>query len=422
MAQPAFADEAVDGADAQGVVGGVVAHDQRRLPRRPLGLLEDGDQGRDARTGADHEQVSAAAFVGGHRAVGPLDEHPRTGAQSREAVSAVADEAGRDHELAVGGVGGEREGVSARPARAVEEAPHEELSAAGPQRVDPASGHPHRDAAAAVAFDGADADAVAQRPRQRKPEPEDDDRRHGDAPHRPPVRGRGGRDGEVGTRPQHVRDRESDAEVAVQVQQVPGLVPQAPAGFAHRGHHDEQQQTRARGRQQHARVVPHELPRLFERVDARLHRVAEDLQPDVGREERERPEADDPVHAGDAVAPEAAFEQRHARHQQHLVEEQVGGCQARGATEGVERVRSPGRQRLHLSARDPHGHDDEARRPDDDDRGEVPRGPALRALPLRAARGNGGGRSGEGGGCGHALSVPGRSPDGSKNGALGGDA
>ncbi len=204
-------------------------------------------------------------------------------------------------------------------------------------------------------------------------------------PQRPPVDGRERVRQEVRTRPQHVRDREPDPEVAVEVQQMPGLVAQAATGATDARRDDHHKKCRARGGEEHPGVVPHEVPCLRERVHARRDGVAEDEQHDLREEQPERPEADPAMHARDGITAEAALEQRHARHQEHLVQEQIGRDESRDAAERRERLPSPGEQALHAAAGDPQRRDEQTRRPDDGCRRDVP----LRAVRATSPRDEG---------------------------------
>ena len=206
----------------------------------------------------------------GHVSVGSLDEHPRAGRSRRQPLRAVAGDAGRDRRgRRRSGSAGERERVAARPAGAVDESPDEELAGTGAQLVQVASSHPHGHSAVAVALDGRHADAVSRRPQQRHA-------RCGTPGRMPPPRPRAptstpwpaGEDRKSAPVHSWCGQRESDAEVGVQVQQVPGLVAQLLAARARiEVTTTSRMQQRAGRREQHAGVVPDELPQLHERID-----------------------------------------------------------------------------------------------------------------------------------------------------------
>lgn len=90
-----------------------------------------------------------------------------------------------------------------------------------------------------------------------------------------------------------------------------------------RGHHAE-------GRRRHLQLGEH--------VHPGLRGVAGHQRGDVGQQQPERPEADPAVHPRDRVAAERPLEQRHARHQQHLVQQQVRRDEARDPPQSVEGV------------------------------------------------------------------------------------
>ena len=109
---------------------------------------------------------------------------------------------------------------------------------------------------------------VVQAHPQGRQDPEDDDARRGHRPQRPPVRGRHGGGEEVRAGPQLMGQGEPDAEVGVQVQQVPRLVPQPAPRGAHRGDRQHGEQHRAGQGDQHPRVGDDQLPELVEHVPA----------------------------------------------------------------------------------------------------------------------------------------------------------
>ena len=92
-----------------------------------------------------------------------------------------------------------------------------------------------------------------------------------------------------------VAERERDAEVGVQVHEVPRLVAQpAPHGDG-RGHHHADQEVEPRDRRDHAWIAGDQPRDLVRQRDAVADRVAGDDQHDVREQQRERRLAVDPV-------------------------------------------------------------------------------------------------------------------------------
>ena len=236
-------------------------------------------------------------------AVGAFDRHPRPGPHVRDTPAGVAQVLDGDPQRVAGGCRRERVRVAAGPARRVEEPPDEELPRGDGEPVEAAAGHHDRHDLVALADDVDDAQPVAQGPVQRNADPPDQNRAGRGAPERPPVdRGDGGRH-ELLAGPELVRQGETDAEVRIQVQQVPRLVPQLPARLADAGHGDEQEQRRAGDGQQDAGVVDDEVPGLGEHVGPCLDRVPDRHDDDVDDHQVDRPEPDETVSAGGSSWP-----------------------------------------------------------------------------------------------------------------------
>ena len=192
-----------------------------------------------------------------------------------------------------------------------------------------------------------------------------------------------------------MRQREPDAQVRVQVQEVPGLVPQVPTSTPDRGDDHEQDQQSAGSRQEHAGVFPDEAPQLDERVDAGSHRVAHREQCDVRAHQPERPESDEAMQPRDPVATESALEQRDARHQQHLIEQQIRRDQPGEASERRDGLGVDSQDCGHSTTGDPQSDDEQAGRPDHRDRRCTPDPRAAMGCPpwLRGSGGDGSTRS-----------------------------
>lgn len=105
--------------------------------------------------------------------------------------------------------------------------------------------------------------------------------------------------------------------------------------------------------------------------DGRAQRVADHEQRDVEQHEPERPEARGGVEAGDPGPPETPLEDGHPRHEQHLVEHQVGSDEAREWAERAQSIRRRPEHRLRCAPAEPNGEDDEWRAPHDRGSGDV---------------------------------------------------
>jgi hypothetical protein len=115
-----------------------------------------------------------------------------------------------------------------------------------------------------------------------------------------------------------VRDGQADPEVRVQVQQMPGLVPQpGPYGPKRRDHRDDQGDGGGRG-EQHARVVHDQVPGLGDEPDLPGGGVPDRDQDDVHQHQVERPEPDQTVPPGELVPSPGPLDQGHPGHQDDL--------------------------------------------------------------------------------------------------------
>ena len=206
---------------------------------------------------APMSDVACATFDAGVQpAVGALDEHPGAGPQPGQPGRGVADRGGGEPQgVAVGG-GGEGVGVGPGPAAAVEEAPGEELPAAGGEPVQVAAPQVHAGHRRRLLDDVAD-DAGGARCERTTGSQHPEDEHRGQAWRRTGPTRRRSRSccREVRAGPQLVGEGQAGAEVGVEVEQVPGLVAQPPAGRSDRGHHDHDQGDGAGEGQQHARGV-----------------------------------------------------------------------------------------------------------------------------------------------------------------------
>jgi hypothetical protein len=211
-------------ASADRVAVEMIARDERRLLGGARLRLQEREQRRRAGTGAQH-QVAARSPLAGHVPIRPFDQHPRA-AQPRQSLRAVTDAAPHGPRSRTRRRQGppRGEGMPAAPARTV--GTLQTKSPAGRARRECAPAHADDDGAGPIAFDRFDPDDVTCRTPQRHP-----DRNTRTAPAmaatdptstpRRMLR-------KVGARPQHVGDGETDAEISVEVQQVPRLVPETP--------------------------------------------------------------------------------------------------------------------------------------------------------------------------------------------------
>ena len=170
----------------------------------------------------------------------------------------------------------------------------------------------------------------------RHPEPEDHDRQGRSDPQAPPEDGPRRRGGELTSRPELVRQSQADAEVGVEVQQVPRLVAQAAPSRADARDHDHEQAAGAGHRQQHPGVVGRQLPERRGCVDEAPGGVSPADQRDVREHQVERGEADEAVDTDQPVLTVRRLEHRDARHQHHLGQQQDRGDQPGQPAQGLQ--------------------------------------------------------------------------------------
>ncbi len=141
---------------------------------------------------------------------------------------------------------------------------------------------------------------------------------------------------------------------------MPRLVAQAPARRPQRGHHHHDQRGDPGNGEQHAWVVPHQIPGLREEPGSGRAGVTECDQTDVDDHGGERAEAQPAVPAGQPVLPVALLHPGDPGHQRHLDQHGVGGEQSREATCGGQLV-APARveELMNTSAVHPQGEHDE---------------------------------------------------------------
>jgi len=203
-------------------------------------------------------------------------------------------------------------GADAGPALAVQEPPGEELAGLHRQPVQVAAGQVHRDDPGGLGHDRGDMQPVPGVAPQREADPPHQDGSGGQRPQAPPEDGGRGRGEELLPGPQLVGQRQPDAEVGVQVQQVPGLVAEPPAGGPEAGGHRHDHAGGAGQGQQHARVVGDQVPERRRGRAELAGRVSPGDEHDVDHHQVERGEADHPVVAGQLVLAERPLKLRHS--------------------------------------------------------------------------------------------------------------
>ncbi len=171
-------------------------------------------------------------------------------------------------------------------------------------------------------------------------------------PQRPPVPGGRRGEQELLPGPELVRQGQTDAQVCVQVQQVPRLVPQPPSGRPDAGRRDHDQADGPGHRQQHTAVVGHQRPAGRQHGAPPTRGVPAEDQPDVQQHQGERHEADHPVDPHQPVTAVRVLEDRQPGHQQDLHQEKVGGPQT-GDPAGRREPAGPGRQIGQAAVADP---------------------------------------------------------------------
>jgi hypothetical protein len=375
--------------------------------------LEQPAQWADADAAGQQEHLSAGADSRVKPAVGSLDRDARTRPEVGQTPAGVAQVLHRDPQRGARRSRGYRVRVAAGPAGRAEEAPHEELAGGGGQTVQVATGHDDGDGPVALADDVDDPEPVGHGAVERDPDAPHEHGAGGRTPQRPPVEGRRRGGQELLAGPELVGQGESDAEVRIQVQEVPRLVPQPPAGLADARDRDEHEQRGAGDGQEDAGVVDNEVPDLGEQVGAGLDRVPHRHDDDVGGHEVDRPEPDQPVPAGERVLPVDPLDQRDPGHQQDLDEQEVRRDEPGEAADGRQPSAPAGEVR-HVAAGDPEGDDDQHAGPGQDANSVAPPGGHVRPVCGGTAGGRGrwwrDGWPRPSGDCGHGRSsalVPG---------------
>ena len=325
--------------------------------------MEQGHQGGDPEPGGEDRDAWPDADVRRHPPVRALDEHPGAGLERRDALAVVPPRPDREAQARGGRGTGQRERVAARPAGAAEEAPHEELPGGDPHVVQVLPGEVQRDDAVALVHDGGHAQRVSQRQQRGAPDAEEEDADQREGVERPPVQSRPAMPDEVRAGPQLVRQRERDAEVRVQVQQVPRLVAELASGDADRGGDDEPDHERAGGRDEHPGERQDHRPCLPEHRLTRGARVADHDGHEVGEQEVERAEAHQAVPLGEPVLAERALGPRDSGHAQHLQEHEVAREQPAEPAERAHRGRAERQERLDPAPGDPERNHNERGHP-----------------------------------------------------------
>ncbi len=163
---------------------------------------------------------------------------------------------------------------------------------------------------------------------------------------------------EIGARRQLMSEGQRDGQVGVEVDEVPGLMGDAPPCGSHRGHRDQHEESRRDVGHQHVRVGGEEDPGLGGEGAPVGHRVAGRGEDDVAADEADGGESEPAVPAADPIDPEEVVQPRAARHQHHLDQRAVGAQQGGELPRPGEHRRRVG-QIGELPVADPHPHDEE---------------------------------------------------------------
>ena len=164
---------------------------------------------------------------------------------------------------------------------------------------------------------------VAPGPPQGQPDAEHQHAARRDRPERPPVHRGGSGVQELLAGPQLVRQGKPDAEIGIQVKQVPGLVAQPFTGCSQARDDDHSEASGTRDCEQHAGVVPRQVPQRRRPGQQLAAGVTPRVQHDVRDQEVDRCQADQPVHPHDPVLPEGPFKRGDAGDEQDLDQQQV---------------------------------------------------------------------------------------------------
>ena len=210
-----------------------------------------------------------------------------------------------------------------------EKAPLAELSGRDPEPVEFSSLHPHGDHIGRLGDHAFHPQAVTQAAGQRQSDAEAEHAGGDQAPGDPPQERHQRGSGEVSAGPELVRQSQSDAEIGVEVNQVPCLVSEPASGGAQRGDDDGDEAGRTGCGQQHPRIHRHQDPRLPEDPGPGRRRVAEGDRDDVDEHQTERSEAHPAVPSRECVLAPHSFQPGNPCHQQDLHEQEVGTEQSR---------------------------------------------------------------------------------------------
>ena len=191
-----------------------------------------------------------------------------------------------------------------------------------------------------------DPELVAQAPPDRQQHPEQRHHPRGGRPDQDPQVPDQGMADERDTGGDLVEEREREAEVEVQVDDPPGLIPEPLLDDPHRGDpgHHEQPEPREGG--EHVRVGDKQHPHFMHRPGPCRLRVAERDQHDMRGDEAECPRADLAVPADQPILPGRALQPGQPRyqhhHDQHEVSPAEAGEPASGRQQPAGRTQRPG--------------------------------------------------------------------------------
>ncbi len=227
-----------------------------------------------------------ATLLGRHRAVRSFDHHPGADLQRGGTGTPIACRLDRDAKAVVGRCIRDRVRIGAGPARPIEEAPDEELSRLGPQLVEVASLHRHRDDARRFRCHRGDPQPVVDRLADRNTDSPDQYGGQGHGVESPPEEL--GPDGvEVSAVGDLMGQGEEEPEVGVEVQQVPRLVPQLLAGDPDGGDDDQDDHDGADRGPQHPGFGDEQVPHGGRGHTAGTLGALDDVGEDVGDQQPE---------------------------------------------------------------------------------------------------------------------------------------
>src|SRR5215469_1394787 len=330
-------------------------HRDVRLLRQ---VLEQRAQRRDTHAGPDEQHAICQPRVVGEGSVRPLDGDGGTGSELGHEVASIAGRLDRDPEVWRARQRREREGVRLPPEVPGEKPPLEELPAGYGQLVKVLALADDRDDAGRLVPHLDDAELVLQAPPDRLADPEGDDHaRRGDPDRDPQCPGqRVANEGHAGD--DLMGEGEREAEVEVQVDGPPCLVPKPAPDRAIGSDPGQYEQAEPDDCCEYVPVRADQHPQLVhQRRPVRL-RVAESDRDDVRNDQPDRPRGDLPVPPDELILADGALQPGQPGDEHDHDEQQVGAGERR---QPADRREQPARRRQRSMALvRQHGRDDRA--------------------------------------------------------------